>query len=44
MNALIIILTVIVSILGIIISIHTIIDTRRKYYNDYKKRKRNEKA
>lgn len=39
MNNLIIILTVIVSIVGLYIAITTIVDTRRKHYDDYLKRK-----
>ncbi|WBX78368.1 hypothetical protein PG911_08920 [Tenacibaculum ovolyticum] len=44
MNTLIIVLTAFVSVIGIVISIKTIIETRKKYYKDYLKRKRNEKA
>lgn len=44
MNTLIIVLTVSVSVVGIGISFKTIIDTRKIYYKDYLKRKRNEKA
>ena len=44
MNALILSLTILVSIIGLYVSINTIIETRKKYYNDYLKRKRNEKA
>ena len=42
MNNLIIILTVISSLIGLFISIQTIINTRNKYYKDYVKRKREE--
>lgn len=41
MNNLIIILTVIGAVIGLFISFQTIINTRKKYYNDYIKRKRN---
>lgn len=44
MNTIIIIITSLVVIVGIYLSINTIIDTRKKYYNDYIKRKRNEKT
>ncbi len=40
MNTLIIILTSIVSITGIVIAINTIIDTRKKYFQDYVTRKK----
>lgn len=44
MNTIILILTILVSLIGLFISIQTISETRKKYYNDYLKRKRNEKA
>lgn len=44
MNLLILSITIIVSIVGLFISIQTIIETRKKYYKDYLKRKRNEKT
>lgn len=44
MNTIIIILTSTVSIIGIVISLKTIIDTRKKYFKDYVQRKREEKA
>jgi len=44
MTTIIIILTVFGAIIGIIVSIKTIIDTRNKYYQDYIKRKQNEKT
>lgn len=42
MNSIIIILTAIGVVLGLFLSIHTIINTRKQYYNEYIKRKRNE--
>jgi len=44
MNTIILSLTILVSIAGLYVSINTIIETRKKYYNDYLKRKKNEKA
>jgi len=44
MNTLIIALTTLVSIIGIIISLKTIIDTRKKYYQNYVQRKKDKKA
>lgn len=43
MNNLIIILTSISSFLGLFITIQTLIDTRKKYYQDYIKKKRHGK-
>jgi hypothetical protein len=43
MNTILIIVTSIVSILGLTLSIKTIIDTRKKYYQEYLERKKNEK-
>jgi uncharacterized membrane protein YqgA involved in biofilm formation len=43
MNNLIIIITVIGVVIGLFLSIQTLINTRKKYYQDYLKRKRNEK-
>lgn len=40
MTILIIIITVIVAILGLLLSINTLIETRKKYYNDYIQRKK----
>lgn len=42
MNSIIIILTLIGVIGGLLLSIQTIINTRKQYYNEYIKRKRNE--
>jgi hypothetical protein len=44
MNTFIIIATTIVGIIGLYLSINTIIETRNKYYKDYLNRKRNEKT
>lgn len=44
MNTAITIISVLVSLVGLIVSLQTIIETRKKYYNDYLKRKRNEEA
>jgi hypothetical protein len=44
MNTIILSLTIIVSLAGLYVSLNTIIETKIKYYNDYLKRKRNEKA
>ena len=43
MNSLIIIITIISAVIGLFLSIQTLVNTRRKYYNDYLKRKRNGK-
>ena len=42
MNSVIIILTLIEVVGGLLLSIQTIINTRKQYYNEYIKRKRNE--
>lgn len=42
MTNLIIVASIILALLGIITVIWSIIDTRKKYYNDYVKRKRND--
>lgn len=44
MNTIILSLTILVSLGGLYLSISTIIETRKKYYNEYLNRKRNEKA
>jgi archaellum component FlaF (FlaF/FlaG flagellin family) len=44
MNIIIILITVLVSFGGLYISINTIIETRKKYYTDYLKRKKNEET
>lgn len=44
MNTIIIIVTSLVVVVGIYLSINTIVETRKKYYKDYIKRKRNEKT
>jgi uncharacterized membrane protein len=44
MNTIILILTILATIIGLYISIKTFIETRKKYYNDFLKRKRNEEA
>jgi hypothetical protein len=44
MNLIIIILTLIGVILGIYLSIHNLIETRKKYYTEYLKRKKNGEA
>lgn len=41
MNSLIVIITIISAVVGLFLSIQTLINTRKKYYNDYIKRKRN---
>jgi hypothetical protein len=38
----IIIITIIISILGLFLSIQTIVETRKKYYKEYLERKKNE--
>jgi len=43
MNNLIITLTILSSLIGLFISVQTLITTRKKYYKDYLKRKRNGK-
>ncbi len=43
MNNLIIIITIFGVVIGLFLSIQTLINTRKKYYQDYLKRKRNEK-
>lgn len=40
----IIVLTLFGVVIGLIVSIKTILETRKKYYNEYIKRKRNEKT
>lgn len=44
MNTAISIISIIASLAGLFVAVQTIIETRKKYYNDYLKRKRNEKA
>lgn len=44
MNTIILSITLIVALGGLFVAIQTIIETRKKYYNDYLKRKRNEEA
>lgn len=44
MNALILILSIIASAIGLFVAIQTISETREKYYKDYLKRKKNEKT
>lgn len=44
MNTVIIIISIVASVIGLVVSIRTMFETRRKYYNEYLKRKRNEKA
>lgn len=44
MNTLILILTILISFVGVFVSLQTIIETRNKYYKDYLNRKRNEEA
>jgi len=43
MSDIIIALSVLVSIMGVIVGAWSIIDTRKKYYFEYKERKRNAK-
>jgi len=43
MNNLIVILTIICSVVGLILSIQTLVNTRKKYYNEYINKKRHGK-
>ena len=40
MNAIIYIITALAAVLGISVAVWSIIDTRNKYYNEYKERKK----
>ena len=42
MTTVIVVLSIILSLLGVLLAIWSIMDTRRKYYDDYIKRKRND--
>ena len=42
MTTAIVVLSIILSLLGVLLAIWSIMDTRRKYYDDYIKRKRND--
>jgi len=43
MNTIILSLTILASCIGLYLSIQTIKETRKKYYNEYLQRKKNEK-
>lgn len=43
MSDIILALSVLVSILGVLVGVWSILDTRKKYYYEYKERKRNAK-
>ena len=42
MNAILLAVTIPVALITLYVAIRTIIETRRRYYNDYMKRKRNQ--